>query len=90
MSQLFARVELLGSPDEKAYEQLHQYMSGMNWYKKISGVDLPHAVYQAQFQQEHPDLLAVANGLKAEIQRMIWTRALILIVRSVDWAKTAA
>jgi hypothetical protein len=61
----------------------------MNWYQQINGVGLPHAVYQATTTGEAPNLMAMANGLKAEIERTIWTRALIMVVRSVDWAKTA-
>jgi predicted nucleic acid-binding Zn ribbon protein len=36
-----------------------------------------------------PNLMAMANELKTEIERRIWTKALILMVRSADWAKTA-
>jgi hypothetical protein len=93
MSQLFDRIELRGTPGEDRYNQLHAYMSSQNRHQTITGatrtVALPHATYQGIFVTEQPDLASIANALKAHIEANIWTRALILIIRSVDWAQTA-
>jgi hypothetical protein len=89
MAQLFARVELRGTPGEETYQKLHQYMFSKNWFQQINGYDLPHATYQANSVAAEPNLMAMANELKTEIERRIWTKALILMVRSADWAKTA-
>ncbi len=90
MSQLFARVELLGSPSEEVYEKLHAEMERLNWYRKINGKALPHATYQATFTSDAPDLMELAKTLKAMIEQKIWTKSLVLVIRSADWAKSAA
>jgi len=36
MSQLFARVELRGTPGEGIYERLHTHMASLNWSRQIS------------------------------------------------------
>ena len=90
MSQLFARVELLGSPSEGVCEKLHAQMASLNWYREINSKTLPHATYQATFTLDAPDLMEVANLLKATIEQKIWTKALVLVIRSADWAKSAA
>jgi len=33
--------------------------------------------------------MAMVNELKAEVERTIWTKALILMAGSADWQKTA-
>ena len=52
MAQLFARIELRGTPGEPVYERLHAHMESLNWYRMIDGVTeagdqitmtLPHA-----------------------------------------------
>lgn len=91
MAQMFARVELRGTPGDDVYQRLHQYMLNKNWYREINGgFALPHAVYQAQSTEEYPNVMGIAQALKSDIERTIWTRALILVIRSEDWAKTAA
>ena len=93
MSLLFARIELRGTPGEDSYNQLHAYMRSRGWLQTITGatatVNLPHATYQATFTQDSPNLAAIANALKAHIEANIWTRALVLVIRSVEWAQTA-
>ena len=89
MSQLFARVELRGTPGEEVYERLHAFMHGNNWFQVIAGVQLPHATYQATNSLDAPNLLGIANALKAEIEKTIWTKALVLVIRSADWGKSA-
>ncbi len=91
MSQLFARIELRGTPGEDVYNKLHAYMEAKNWFRTITGsktVALPHATYQATFG-DAPELLKIAKALKAEIESTIWTRALVLVVKTVDWAISA-
>jgi hypothetical protein len=91
MSQLFARIELRGTPNEDVYNKLHAYMEAKNWFRTITGtktVALPHATYQAT-SGEAPELLKIANALKAEIESQIWTKALVLVVQTVNWAITA-
>lgn len=89
MSQLFARVELRGTPGEDVYKRLHDFMHGNNWFQQIAGVQLPHATYQGTNPSEAPNLLGIANALKEEIEKTIWTKALVLVVRSADWGKSA-
>ena len=89
MSQLFARVELLGSADQGVYKRLHEYMLSLHWYQQINGSDLPHATYEATNQLSAPDLIRMGNELKAYIETYIWTKALVLVIRAADWAKTA-
>jgi hypothetical protein len=38
MAQLFARIELRGTPGEAGYERLHAHMESLNWYRTIDGV----------------------------------------------------
>jgi hypothetical protein len=69
MSQLFARIELRGTPGEDSYNQLHTYMRSQNWLQTVTGAtattNLPHATYQAIFTQDAPNLAAIASALKA-------------------------
>jgi hypothetical protein len=37
MAQLFARIELRGTPGEPVHERLHAYMASLNWYQTIDG-----------------------------------------------------
>lgn len=90
MSQLFARVELLGTPTESVYEKLHATMENLHWYRQINNVALPHATYQAINGADAPNLMSIADELKGIIERTVWTKCLVLVVRSADWAKTAA
>lgn len=90
MSQLFARVELLGRPSEEVYNRLHAQMESLCWYRQIDGKNLPHATYQATSFAESPDLMSIAESLKATIEKSIWTKSLVLVIRSADWAKSAA
>jgi len=92
MSQLFARVELRGTPGETIYEKLHAHMESLYWYQTIGSpqtVSLPHATYQATFPSDTPDVMAIANELKSVIESKIWVGALVLVIQSVNWAKTA-
>jgi hypothetical protein len=92
MAQLFARVELRGEPSEDVYQRLHAYMESMHWYRTITGtreVSLPHATYQATTNTDSPDLVQIADQLKSGIESKIWTKALLLIVQSINWVRTA-
>lgn len=92
MAQLFARVELRGEPNEGVYQRLHSYMESQHWYMAIVGtreVSLPHATYQATTNNDAPDIVQMADNLKSGIESKIWTRALVLIVQSTNWACTA-
>jgi hypothetical protein len=91
MSQLFARIELRGTPGEDVYNKLHAYMEAKNWFRTITGtktVALPHATYQATFG-DVPDLMKIADTLKIGIESTIWTKALVLVVQTANWAITA-
>lgn len=98
MTQLFARIELRGSPSQEIYQKLHQYMANLNWLTTISGtagvaaqsmtVALPHATYQAIYNSPPTNLLDVANKLKSGIEANVWTKALILVIESLNWAET--
>lgn len=90
--QLFARVELRGTPGEDTYTALNAYMQSMHWYSVLAPhqISLPHATYQAVTGSGRaPDLAAIGRRLKCDIDRTIWERPLILIIRSADWAQTA-
>ena len=91
MSVLFARVELRGTPSEGIYEKLHAHMKGLHWYQNLPGNPnklMPHAMYQAQFDQE-PNVAAVAEQLKSQIETYVWTKALVLVIKQSFWAQTA-
>jgi hypothetical protein len=91
MYQLFARVELRGSPSAEIYQRLHDYMRGLNWFTTITGSStstLPHATYQAVCSAA-PDVLARAKQLKLGIEANVWTSALVLVVEATNWAESA-
>jgi hypothetical protein len=91
MPVLFARVELRGTPTEATYEKLHAHMYNLNWYQNLPGypkTPMPHAMYQASFDQL-PDTSTVASALKQGIEKSVWTRALVLVIRESHWAQTA-
>jgi hypothetical protein len=93
MSQLFARIELRGTPSEQTYEKLHAYMKSQNWLQDITGsatISLPHGTYQAKFASDEPDTLAIAKALRTYIEANIWTKAIVLVIRSAHWAQTAS
>jgi hypothetical protein len=72
MVQLFARVELRGSPSSKDYDNLHAMMEKIHWYRTITGTrttDLPHAMYQAT--ADNPDVSAMAENLKKKIEKEV-------------------
>jgi hypothetical protein len=90
--QLFARVELRGTPGEATYTALNAYMQSMHWYSVFipSEVALPHATYQAvKVSAMPPDLAVIGQRLKSDIDRTIWERPLILVIRSADWVQIA-
>jgi hypothetical protein len=90
MAQLFARVELRGTPGEAVYEKLHAHLEKLYWYRWIKGgaqVGLPHAMYQATVDGT-PDVVGIAANLKASIQANVWANALILVVQSSNWAQS--
>jgi hypothetical protein len=92
MSLLFARVELRGAPGDDVYQKLHEHMATINWYKEITGdvtVPLPHATYRATFTADTPNIMQIASGIKSTIEPKIWNKALVLVIRSADWAQTA-
>lgn len=68
-------------------------MQTLNWYAWIQGgsitTKLPHATYQATRPVSPPDLLVFALDLKKNIEANVWTRALVLVVESINWAETA-
>jgi hypothetical protein len=91
MPVLFARVELRGTPTEAVYEKLHAHMKSLNWYQYLPGNPnklMPHAMYQASFSAE-PDVAAVADKLKSQIETYVWTKALVLVIKQSYWAQTA-
>lgn len=94
MSQLFARIELRGTPGEDVYEELHEYMKSRNWSQQITGskntVDLPHATYQGKFTADEPNCSAVAKDLKEYIRANIWAKAIVLVIRSATWAQSSS
>jgi hypothetical protein len=93
MSLLFARIELRGTPGDEIYSRLHAFMESRNWLRTITGttatVQLPHGTYQAVFSIDAPDTMAIAQSLKRDIEANIWSRALVLVIRSAHWAQTA-
>jgi hypothetical protein len=89
MSQLFARIELKGTPTDDVYQRLHKFMLDQRWYQLINSTAMPHAMYQATLTNNTPDLPAIARGLKQQIEKAIWTRSLVLLIRSADWAQSA-
>ena len=91
MVQLFARVELRGNPNADIYQRLHEYMRSRYWFNTITGSatsTLPHGTYQAQYTVA-VDLAGVAMDLKNGIESTVWTKALILVIQSANWAETA-
>jgi hypothetical protein len=90
MSQLFARVELLGNPSEEVYENRHKMMGGLHWCRRINDKVLHHATYQAINAADAPDLMSLATDLKPKLEKNIWTKSLVLVIRSADWAKSVA
>ena len=91
MSQLFARVELRGKPTEEVYQQLHDYMESLNWFRTITGTlitGLPHATYQATFSDPPPDLAKMASDFRSTIESKIWTKAIVLIIQANHWAQS--
>jgi hypothetical protein len=90
MAQLFARVELRGTPDLDAYEMLHAHMSSRYWHRTIQGTiacKLPQATYQATTYGDHPDIMTMANELKRSIEQSVWAKAMVLIIQSTNWAE---
>jgi hypothetical protein len=89
MIQLFARVELRGTPSAEIYQRLHNHMLTLNWYTHISGsgvtVALPHATYQAKMETPPADLRIYANELKSGIEANVWTKALVLVAITASW-----
>jgi hypothetical protein len=94
MSQLFVRIELRGTPSEETYTKLHAYMRSKNWSQEITGesatVMLPHATYQATFGEDQPNTLRIAKALRTYIESNIWTKAIVLVIRSADWARSGS
>jgi hypothetical protein len=90
MPVLFARVELRGTPSDAIYEKLHSHLRSLNWYQNLPGNPnrlMPHAMYQANYIAE-PDVLAIANYLKSQIETYVWTKALVLVIKESFWAQT--
>lgn len=90
MAQLFARIELRGTPTHEIYELLNSHMSSMFWHQTIRGTitcKLPHATYQATTYGDHPDIMTIANELKRSIELSVWAKAMVLIVQSTNWAE---
>ena len=96
MAQLFARVELRGTPGEPAYEMLHTYMASLNWYQTIDGfreagdqvtLALPHAMYQGHSASDSADVRRMAADLRSHIESTIWTPAIVLVIRSANWGQ---
>jgi hypothetical protein len=94
MPQLFARIELRGRPGDEVYNSLHAYMRSQNWSQQITGsagntVDLPHATYQGTSNSDQPDIVGIANTLKAAIEPSIWRHVLVLVINAEGWAQSA-
>ena len=86
MSQLFARIELGGFPNERSYESLHRFMDELNWHRQVSKWQLPYATYHATFKEEAPNVTSIATMLKAGVQSKVWPTAMVLVIRAADWA----
>ena len=90
MPVVFARVELRGDPTWENYNQLHALMKGKHWNQYLPGYPnnpMPHAMYQGTFTNE-PDLTAVANALRKDIETNVWTQAIVLLIKQADWAQS--
>src|SRR5580698_6409821 len=96
MAQLFARIELRGSPGESVYERLHAHMESLNWYRAVDGVTeagdqitmtLPHATYHAHTVSDDPLPLAVAHELRSGIESRIWRQAIVLVITTANWGQ---
>jgi hypothetical protein len=96
MAQLFAPVELRGTPGEHVYEQLHTYMASLNWLQTIDGFTeagdqitlvLPHATYQGHSVSDSPDVRRMAADLRSHIESTIWTPAIVLVIRGENWGQ---
>jgi hypothetical protein len=93
MAYVFARIELRGKPSEEIYQKLHAYMQKNHWHQFLpERLDhpMPHAMYQAFFPNGAPDLLASAKSFKSEIERMIWSKAIVLLIEEANWAQSGA
>jgi hypothetical protein len=90
MPQLFVKVELMGTPGEGDYKKLREYMRSKNWCSAISGANLPHATYQTALPPGMYDLMEMARSFKVEIEKTTQVKALVLVIRSADWAQSAA
>lgn len=90
MTQLFVKVELIGAPDEGDYKKLREYMRGKNWRTEISGANLPYSMYQTTVPPGVYNLMQIARSFKVEIEKTTQTKALVLVIRSADWAQSAA
>ena len=91
MPIVFARVELRGDPTLENYKQLHEFLLGKGWYQQLPGnpdKPMPHAMYQGSFNAE-PNMETVVTNLKLDIETNVWTKALVLAVKSADWAQSA-
>lgn len=44
---------------------------------------------QGTFTNGEPNLAAIAKGLKEHIEANIWTKAIVLVIRSAGWAQSA-
>jgi hypothetical protein len=44
-------------------------------------------MYQATFSSASPDLMGIATNLRTAIESTIWTKAVVLIIQSTNWAQ---
>jgi hypothetical protein len=88
MPHLFVKIELRGTPDDITYNMLHNFMRQRHWYRTITGaktVHLPPMTYQMHTESA-TDLVVLANRLKADIERNVWTLPTVLITQAEGWA----
>jgi hypothetical protein len=89
MPHLFAKIELRGKPEDIDYNMLHNFMRQRHWYRTLTGVktvSLPPMTYQMHTTEPMADLLVLANQLKADIERNVWTLPTVLITQVESWA----
>ena len=88
MALIFIRVELRGIPSREVYDNLHSYMKGWSW-SQLDGSNrpLPHAMYQGHSDNH---IGSIVKALRGDIQRTIWSDAIVFAVISGGWAMDPA
>jgi|HubBroStandDraft_6_1064221.scaffolds.fasta_scaffold144926_3 hypothetical protein len=80
-THLYASVELMGDAAPESFEILRIHMEGQSWRQTIlDGIKLPTSSYFKTVPDKSPDVQAMADALKANIERGIWPKVRVLIV----------